>query len=108
MILLFLCLLLPSAIMAQITFDPLRLDDSLGTSHYSPRMLEQGDANLLCIWSQATGRQFLGVGQRISLDGHRNGDRIIYEQTTGQYVCPPQVTVVPLSTGGEARLIYHS
>jgi hypothetical protein len=109
MLLLLLLLMLPAAVFAQHSFGPLRLDDSTYDNYYYPRLIpDHGDA-VLCLWSGTSAARLTAYGQRFATDGIPLSLPLIYEeQGSESYRCAASVNIVPLSNGGEARLVAHS
>lgn len=108
MILFLLLALLPLTAEAQVTFGPLRLDDSLAQYFYYPSVTPVGDTTLRCMWASQLAATVMAHSRIVGLDGQSLGPRIVLDSANGQYTCPPSVALLPLNTGGEARLVYHS
>lgn len=103
-----LLLLLPLTVCAQLPFGPLRLDDSSSYMFFNPRLDRVSDTELRCIWGARGENLFTAEGQFTDFSGNFIGPRWIYDTASVMTTCPPAVAIVPLSTGGEARLIEHS
>jgi hypothetical protein len=104
-----LLLWLPVAAMAQETFGPLRLNDSLGINFYYPTVSRATDNSILCTWAQVDDRALSAYGQIISASGQPLGSRITYEQQlAGHITCPASIQFAHFADGGEARLLHHS
>lgn len=101
--------LLPLTAHAQWTFGPVRLDDSLAMEYSYPSIAEVDNNQLRCLWTSYSSGRISAFGQVMGQNGTLIGGRIVYEdQPLGQYTCAPQLTIVPLTIGGEARLFYHT
>jgi hypothetical protein len=108
MILLLLLALLPLTAEAQVTFGPLRLDDSLAHFFYYPDVSRQEDTTLRCMWSSQIGAVVKVQSHTLGLEGTPIGPRILVDSAGGQFTCPAFVSQMPLNSGGEARLVHHS
>lgn len=101
--------LLPLTVQAQITFGPIRLDDSLAMDYSYPAIEEIGSNRLRCSWTSYSSDRLSAFGQLTAQNGTLIGGRIVYEdRPPGQFTCAPELTIVPLVMGGEARLFYHT
>ncbi|MFZ5433455.1 MAG: hypothetical protein ACOZB3_06745 [Calditrichota bacterium] len=101
--------LLPLTVQAQITFGPIRLDDSLSVNFSYPDVEPVGEIQLRCTWASYTENRLSAFGQMTAWDGTPIGPRIVYEdQPPGQFTCAPALSVVSLAGGGEARLLNHT
>jgi hypothetical protein len=105
---LLLILLLPLVVNAQISFDPVRLDDSTALSYSVPGIaVDSGD--LRCNWAAVYDTSISACVRRASASGEPLSGMLFYEseERSGQ-TCPPELHVVHTLSGGEARLVYHS
>jgi hypothetical protein len=108
MILFLLLALLPLTAEAQVTFDPLRLDDSLAHTFYYPNVVSVGDTTLRCMWASQLAATVMAHSRIVGLDGEPVGPRTVLDSANGQFTCPASVSLMPLNSGGEARLVHHS
>jgi hypothetical protein len=108
MILLLLLVLLPVAAEAQMRFGPVRLDDTFAGSFYYPQVEQVSDTTLRCTWASLHGGAAMAYGRMLGIGGALLGPQFVLDSANGQYLCPPSVTALPLNTGGNALLIYHS
>jgi hypothetical protein len=108
MILLLLLALLPLTADAQVTFGPLRLDDSLAQTFYYPNLAAAGDTALRCMWSSQSSATVKVESRILTLNGAPLGPRVLLDSADGQFTCAPSLSLMPLHSGGDARLICHS
>jgi len=108
MFVLLLVLLLPVWACAQPEFGPIRLDDSLDVAYYNPFVDLSAQGDIRFVWSSSSDLRIGLFAQYLALDGSPVGLRLTYEENAPGTTCAPQMRAVPLSDGGEARLIYHS
>lgn len=102
--------LLPLTAAAQFTFGPLRLDDGEEGTFYYPSVAADGEDTLRCMWSSISELWLSTMGQYIAPNGSALGNRMIYERVPegGPYSCSAQISILPLSDGRTAQLVYHS
>ena len=106
--LLLLILLAPLAASAQVSFDPVRLDDSTAISYAIPRIAEDG-GGLSCLWAALSSSVIGGYRRGMSQDGDPlGGIEVLDAVSLPSQSCPPELMVLPLNDGGEARLAFHS
>ena len=108
MILFLLLALLPLTAEAQVTFGPLRLDDSLAQYFYYPSVTPVGDTTLRCMWASQFASTVMAHSRIVGLNGEPVGPRTVLDSANGQFTCPPSVSLLPLNSGGEARLVWYS
>jgi hypothetical protein len=108
MILFLLFVLLPLTAEAQTTFGPLRLDDSLAQTFYYPNLVSVGDTALRCMWSSQTDATVKVESRMLTVNGAPLGPRVLLDSADGQFTCPAFLSLLPLNSGGDARLICHS
>jgi hypothetical protein len=106
-----LILLLPVVALAQVTFGPLRLDDSLDVSYFYPVMNPWPTGDLLCTWASSSDARIATYGQHVGYDGGLIGPRHEYQNVvpgTGGVVCPAKLIVLPHADASQSQLIFHS
>lgn len=102
-------LLLAPAALAQITFEPRRIEESRDFMYYFPTVEAAGDSDLFCTWAVMAPETVGAFGRAVSLLGMPEPETIVYRQGTFQeYTCPPELSRVPRPGGGEVRLILHA
>jgi hypothetical protein len=100
-------MLFASLALAEENFGPIAVQQN-GLS-YSPKLMVRATNELLYLWGPMSDTLFPGLGQRLTLNGASIGDSIRYENVCRRHFeCPASVTLVPLTSGGEARMIAHS
>jgi hypothetical protein len=101
-------LLLPLAVLAQIDFDPVRLDDGQGRDYYYPQMQVDG-SNLLCTWSSVSDEQIVTHGRHTTPSGELL-DQQVYQviPAGGEIWCPANMSLFQAPDGSRPFLIYHS
>lgn len=104
-------LVYPALCLAQYTFGPFRVDDGLDHSFFYPVMNPREDGTLFCTWASTSDERIGTYGQFVTPSGELQGARIPYQEVEPGHmgiVCPAKLKVLPLSNGGESRLIFHS
>lgn len=106
-----LVILFPALLFAQVTFGPERLDDMLDVSFFYPVMNPSPAGDLFCTWASSSDARIATFGQHVGYDGQLHGPRLLYQSVVpgdGGVVCPAKLTVLPLTDGSAAQLIFHS
>ena len=107
--LLWLILMLPVWVMAQTSFGPTRLDDGEGEYFYYPTVRVINNDTVRCTWSSTSQSRIAALGRYSAADGELLGEPYPYQDVTPmELTCPARLFLAPLSTGGEARLLFHS
>lgn len=102
-------LLLAPLALAQITFEPRRIEAHRDFMYYFPTVEAVGDSGLFCTWAVMSAETVGAFGRGVSLLGNPDPETVVFRQGTFQdYTCPPELSQVALPDGGEVRLILHA
>jgi hypothetical protein len=100
-------LLVPAALLAQISFDPVQLDDGLGLNYFYPHV-ERAGSEILCTWSSVSDDLVATHGIHTTPEGQLL-DRINYQEVPyGTIYCPGSLTLLHPPDGSQPYMVYHS
>ncbi len=101
-------LLVPLAVWAQFSFDPVRLDNAAGEDYYYPH-IELADGNLLCTWSSTSETVIAAHGRHVAPDGQLLGTENYQEIAQGGVIwCPANLFLLHAADGSDPYMTFHS
>lgn len=107
-----LLILLPSVLLAQTGYGPLRLDENTPPeSEFFEAIIEVNESgDLYAQWSFTDQTICATQGRRILANGTYDGEIILHDNTVieDSWACAPYVRHYTFTSGAGAKLLYHS